>query len=140
MPDVHPLLARLIEERKTRGITQAAIAKHIGISKTAMSEMEHGHHEPRMRTFIGYAEALGYEVLPGLLDRPDYPDDEAMAAIAAACTCAGCMTGGRCVDDGPDDSDRDDERNECEFCPDDCPICSGTPDCDCPTHGDVCDG
>lgn len=34
-----------------------------------------------------------------------YPSDEAMAAIAAACTCPGCMTGGKCVDDQPDDND-----------------------------------
>ena len=64
MPEIHPLLAKLIEERKARGMTQTAIAKHIGISKTAICEMEAGHHEPKMRTFIGYAEALGHKVLP----------------------------------------------------------------------------
>ncbi len=61
-----------------------------------------------------------------------YPSDEAMAAIAAACTCPGCMTGGKCIDDQPED--RDDEV-ECMLCPSDCQICSDTPGCDCPTHG-----
>lgn len=73
-------------------------------------------------------------------DDPEYPDEQAVAAIADACTCAGCMTGGRCVEDGPDDSECDDDRNDCRVCPDDCLICSSTPDCGCPTHGDECDG
>lgn len=73
---IHPLLARLIETRKARGVTQTEIATRTGMSKAAICEMEHGYHEPRMRTFIGYAEALGFDVLPDLTAAPAAMDDE----------------------------------------------------------------
>lgn len=61
-------------------------------------------------------------------DCPDYPDDEAeaRAAVAAACTCPGCMAGRRCVDD---------QRDECGDCaleadhlPSPCAFRHGCPD------------
>lgn len=86
-------------------------------------------------SFVSPTYSVGEIHCPGCNCGSGYPSDEAMAAIAAACTCAPCMTGGKCVDD-PERWDEDDvwEAN-CGFCPDDCQICSGTPHCDCPTHG-----
>lgn len=84
--------------------------------------------------YIGPAVSVGDDLhhCPGCACRLDYPDEEAMAAIAAACTCANCMTGGRCVEDQPEDSS---DEDECPVCPPDCQTCSETPDYDCPTHG-----
>jgi transcriptional regulator with XRE-family HTH domain len=105
MPEIHPLLAGLIAERKAKRITQTAIAKHIGISKTAVCELEQGLHEPRMRTFVGYAEALGHVVLPELCPEP-LNDIEA----TGRCCCNGCIGEGKC-DLDPSRWDEDDEIN-----------------------------
>ncbi len=52
------------------------------------------------------------------------------------CCCAGCIGEGRCDLDGGRSEDGRGDDSECEFCPSDCQICSDTPDCDCPTHGE----
>lgn len=41
---------------------------------------------------------------PGCACESGYPSDEAMAAIAAACTCPGCMTAGKCVEEQDDEN------------------------------------
>ena len=55
-------------------------------------------------SYVGPAYSAGEIHCPGCNCRPDYPSDEAMAAVAAACTCPGCMTAGKCIDD-PSDED-----------------------------------
>lgn len=60
---LHPLLARLIARRREQRLTQTAVANHIGISKAGICEMEHGHHEPRFGTLLGYAHIVGFKLL-----------------------------------------------------------------------------
>lgn len=51
-----------------------------------------------------------------------------------SCCCNGCIGEGPCdLEMGQSDEDSDDL---CRCCPWDCQICSYTPDCDCPTHGE----
>lgn len=68
MADPHPVVALLAAERRRKGITQTACAKAAGVSKTCISEMEGGHHEPRLRTFLAYAATIGYPYPTDLLD------------------------------------------------------------------------
>jgi transcriptional regulator with XRE-family HTH domain len=58
---------RLRELRTERDISQEAFAFEAGIDRTAVSRFEHGAREPRLRTILSVARALG--VKPGeLLD------------------------------------------------------------------------
>jgi hypothetical protein len=55
---------------------------------------------------VGPAYSTGEIHCPGCNCGSGYPSDEAMAAIAAACTCAPCMTGGKCVEEQDDENRR----------------------------------
>jgi XRE family transcriptional regulator, regulator of sulfur utilization len=58
---------RLRELRTERGTSQEALAFRAGIDRTVVSRLEHGACDPRLRSILGVARALG--VKPGeLLD------------------------------------------------------------------------
>lgn len=61
MSDIHPFIRQLIALRKAQHLTQTTVAAAIGVSKTTICEMEKGHHEPKLATFVGYAQAVGWQ-------------------------------------------------------------------------------
>lgn len=62
VPEVHPVIAQLVALRRELGLTQTAVAKAIGVSKTCICELEKGHKEPKMRTFLSYAQLVGWQI------------------------------------------------------------------------------
>lgn len=54
------LTAALIALRKQRGLTQAALARRLGVAAPHLSRIEHGT-DPRLSTFVDIARELGAE-------------------------------------------------------------------------------
>lgn len=59
MSQLHPFVRELKRRRRALGLTQTEVAKAAGVSKTTICEIEAGMHEPRLTTFLGYAQAVG---------------------------------------------------------------------------------
>lgn len=82
---------------------------------------KYGHCYEPVRRWVGEWEPIAAE-----------PENDIEAT--GSCCCNGCVGEGICdLGDGRDDDAAD---TDCPMCPADCQICSGTPHCDCPTHGD----
>ncbi|MEK6736826.1 MAG: helix-turn-helix transcriptional regulator [Pseudomonadota bacterium] len=63
MKDLLPKLGtRLKEIRKTRGLTQEALAEKIDLSPQYLSRLEGGHQSPSLETVARLAEALDLEL------------------------------------------------------------------------------
>lgn len=63
MKDLLPKLgSRLKEIRKTRGLTQEALAEKIDLSPQYLSRLEGGHQSPSLETVARLAEALNLEL------------------------------------------------------------------------------
>lgn len=60
---IHPLLARLVQRRREQRLTQTEIAKHAGVSKTAICELEKGYHQSAFPIFLDYAHTVGFKLL-----------------------------------------------------------------------------
>jgi DNA-binding XRE family transcriptional regulator len=56
------ILKDLIQERKSKKISQAEVARGIGISKQLMGRMEGNKSIPNMNWIEEYAKYLGYEI------------------------------------------------------------------------------
>ena len=52
-------MQKLIEARKSRGLTQKDVAEAIGVSRQAYANYETGNREPDFRTLLKIAECLG---------------------------------------------------------------------------------
>lgn len=63
---------RLTQLRKERGVSQAAIAKGIGVSSRAYQEYEYDKAEPRMSKLVSIADFLDISIdyLTGRTDQP----------------------------------------------------------------------
>jgi transcriptional regulator with XRE-family HTH domain len=53
------LLARLTQLREEQGLSQHAVAVHIGTSQPAIARLEGGAADPRLSTLLRYASAIG---------------------------------------------------------------------------------
>ena len=59
MPTIHRLLAmKLKHHRKARGLTQAQLAKRVGLSLGYIARLEIGMHDPPLSTLAKLAKAL----------------------------------------------------------------------------------
>jgi len=67
---VSPIYDRLMKYRRHAGWSLGDLAERSGISKTALSEIANGHHQPRLGTVVAIADALGLDVQ--LVERPDH--------------------------------------------------------------------
>lgn len=65
------LLARLVEIRKERGLSQDALADLLGVTQAAISSFERAGNDPRLSTIRRYARALGVLVLHKVEESPD---------------------------------------------------------------------
>ena len=54
-----PLGARIRKVREQANISQAELARRIGISKNAMNAIEAGHTDPRASRIVAIAQVLG---------------------------------------------------------------------------------
>ena len=62
MSEIHPLIRDIKQRRINLGLTQTAFAKAAGISKTAVCEIERGHHKPGLDVLVGMAKGVGLVV------------------------------------------------------------------------------
>lgn len=58
----YDLIARLIEKRLSRGLTQATLAKKIGTKQSAISRFESGTSNPTVDFLYKIADAVGANV------------------------------------------------------------------------------
>ena len=63
---------RLIQLRMDRDVSQAAIAKEIGVSSRIYQEYEYGKSEPKMRNLVSIADFfdVSLDYLTGRTDTP----------------------------------------------------------------------
>jgi transcriptional regulator with XRE-family HTH domain len=62
MSALNPLFAQLVAERKRVGMTQAAMARRTGYSRTTLQWWENGRSCPNIDALQDYAAALGFTV------------------------------------------------------------------------------
>ena len=65
-----PLGSRIRKAREWAHISQAELARRIGISKQAMNAIEGGHTDPRASRIVAIARKLGVSTDTLLLDTP----------------------------------------------------------------------
>ena len=58
-PMPHPIVILLARRRRALGLTQTELARRIGTSQSAISDMELGTASPTLRTLGRYASAVG---------------------------------------------------------------------------------
>src|SRR4051794_36635076 len=64
------LLRGLIRKRTTAGMTQATVAKGMGTTQSAVSDLEAGSTDPRLSTLQRYARAIGCRLSPMIDGQP----------------------------------------------------------------------
>lgn len=60
---MNPLMAQLMETRKQIGLSQGDVGRIAGYAQESINQWENGVHEPRLSSFVNFANALGYEVV-----------------------------------------------------------------------------
>lgn len=58
-----PLMARLAQHRTQAGVTQTAIAAHLGVNRATVSRWETGQRSPHYLYAVGYAHLLGDQII-----------------------------------------------------------------------------
>jgi transcriptional regulator with XRE-family HTH domain len=66
----HQLLVRLIQTRVDRGISQAEIARRMGVSQPSVAAFERYDNDPKLSTIRRYAHALGVRIGHIVDDQP----------------------------------------------------------------------
>ena len=63
---------RLVQLRKSREMSQIALAKEIGVSSRIYQEYEYGKSEPKMSNLVSIADFFGVSIdyLSGRIDTP----------------------------------------------------------------------
>jgi len=70
-PTLHPLVttaqlgSMLQAARKAKGLTQSALASHIGLSQSRVSHLELNAHELSVEQLLAWCAALGLELTLG---------------------------------------------------------------------------
>ena len=59
----------LARARAQAGLTQAELAKKIGVDPTYISHLEHGRREPSLTTLRAWAKACGHKLVISLESR-----------------------------------------------------------------------
>jgi putative transcriptional regulator len=54
-----PFAARLVAERESAGLTQAELARRVGLTRQMLSLLEKGDREPSWPTVVALSDALG---------------------------------------------------------------------------------
>lgn len=67
--DAAVLIGRLVELRRSQGLSQTEVAARMGTSQSALARLESGRADLRLSTLARYADALGADVTFGLRDR-----------------------------------------------------------------------
>ena len=62
------LLADLISQRKTKGMTQSDVADAIGVTRTAITAFERYDGDPKLSTIVRYAMAVGAKITIDVTD------------------------------------------------------------------------
>ena len=64
---------RLLQLRKSKGMSQTALAKEIGVSSRIYQEYEYGKSEPKMSNLVSIADFFGVSMdyLSGRTDKPE---------------------------------------------------------------------
>lgn len=63
------LMRQLAKERARRGLTQSEVARQMGTSQPYVAKLEAGANEPKLSTFLLYAEIVAGAVLLGRMLR-----------------------------------------------------------------------
>ncbi len=58
----YELIKRVVEVRKSKGISQKVLAEMVGISQQEISRFENEKHIPKLTSFIRILEALDMEI------------------------------------------------------------------------------
>jgi|GEM_PF-954821 len=85
----HFLAINVLHLRTMRGMTQAALAKAIGIAQPRIAEIERGEANPRLTTIGRLARALETTVSDLLRAPPDHPSTRPLRAPADEQAAAG---------------------------------------------------
>ncbi len=56
------LLREVAAAREQEGLTQAELAQRMGTTQSAIARLESQDHDPRLSTFVRYAEMVGLRV------------------------------------------------------------------------------
>lgn len=63
MTDPRALIDQLVAIRQARNLPQRAIARRMGVGKSAVSNLERDHtRDPKLSTLTRYADALGVHI------------------------------------------------------------------------------
>lgn len=62
MSDIDHILGLIRDKRKERGLTQADMAKHLGISQSAYKDIELGRTDLKVRTLQEITDFLGIDI------------------------------------------------------------------------------
>ncbi|MGL5699188.1 MAG: helix-turn-helix domain-containing protein [Kluyvera sp.] len=60
------VLSQLVEKRKAMNLSQAAVAKQLGVSRQAVSKFEKGDSSPTLDVVFSYANAIGVDMFGSL--------------------------------------------------------------------------
>lgn len=67
----------MVDARKARGMTQAAVAKRMGVTQSTVSELESARYpDPRLTTLQRYARAIDCRFVVDVLPPPEDPTPE----------------------------------------------------------------
>jgi predicted NBD/HSP70 family sugar kinase/transcriptional regulator with XRE-family HTH domain len=73
------MLATMAAKRKGQGLSQHSVAKAMGTTQSAVSQIESGHSDPQLRTLQKYARAINLRLEVAVVDDALPPYDEGMA-------------------------------------------------------------
>lgn len=62
-PRIHPLLAKLREERITQRVAQTVLAERIGTDATSLGDWERGARQPGFALLLAWAQELGMKLV-----------------------------------------------------------------------------
>ena len=65
------LQAQLVEYRIQHGISQTEVARRLGVSQPAISQLERIGNVPSLNSLLGYAQAIGARISWGITE-PEY--------------------------------------------------------------------
>ena len=69
--DPGALIGRLVELRRAKGLSQAAVADRMGTSQPALARLESGRSDARLSTIARYARAIEADLGYVVRERPD---------------------------------------------------------------------
>lgn len=77
-----PIRARMVEARRTLGLSQTELGRVVDLTQAHISGIENGKAIPRFDTMVDLARALGFELL--LVERAHVPLVEALSRAGAS--------------------------------------------------------